>query len=270
MTRIALGIEYDGSGFSGWQRQAHCTGVQEVLERALSRVADHTVETVCAGRTDAGVHATAQVVHFDTSAERSPRAWTLGTNCHLPPEVCVTWAQPVVDDFHARYSATARSYRYIIQNRDVRPGLLRGRVAWDHWPLDAEGMAAAARCLIGEHDFSSFRAQGCQARHPRREILAIDVQRHGEFIHLDVTANAFLHHMVRNLMGCLLAVGTGTRAPQWVGAVLAGRDRSMAAPTFAPDGLYFLGPRYDAALNLPDRTPAHDWLPGPDNPEMPS
>ncbi|MFP5507503.1 MAG: tRNA pseudouridine(38-40) synthase TruA [Gammaproteobacteria bacterium] len=251
MTRIALGIEYDGSGFSGWQRQAHCTGVQEVLERALSRVADHPVETVCAGRTDAGVHATAQVVHFDTAAERSPRAWTLGTNCHLPPEVCVTWAQPVAEDFHARYSATARSYRYIIQNRDVRPGLLRGRVAWDHWPLNAERMAAAARCLIGEHDFSSFRAQGCQARHPRREILAIDVQRHGEFIHLDVTANAFLHHMVRNIAGTLMAVGRGEQPVDWVREVLEARDRKVAGITAAAAGLYLVQVRYPERFGVP-------------------
>lgn len=249
--RIALGIEYDGSHFSGWQRQAHAVGVQQVLEEALSKVADHSVEVVCAGRTDAGVHATAQVVHFDTEAERSPRAWVLGTTCNLPAEVCVNWAQPVSPEFHARFSATGRRYRYVILNRPVRPALLHERVCWEHWPLDAARMAEAAACLLGEHDFSSFRAQGCQARHPRREIYALDIQRHGEFIYLDIAANAFLHHMVRNVAGTLMAVGRGDRSVGWVAEVLAARDRTAGGATAPAAGLYLVDVRYPERFGLP-------------------
>lgn len=242
--RIALGIEYDGSRFSGWQRQAHATGVQQVLEEALSKVADHPVDVVCAGRTDAGVHATAQVVHFDTASVRAPRAWILGATSNLPREVCVTWAQPVADDFHARFSATGRQYRYIIFNRRIRPALLRDRVCWEYWPLDADRMAEAARCLIGEHDFSSFRAQGCQARHPLREIYSLEIQRHGEFIYLDIAANAFLHHMVRNIAGTLLAVGRGDEPVEWVRNVLEARDRTRGGITSSAAGLYLVQVRY--------------------------
>jgi tRNA pseudouridine38-40 synthase len=249
--RIALGIEYDGSRFSGWQRQAHAVGVQQVLEEALSKVADHPVEVVCAGRTDAGVHATAQVVHFDTGAMRSPRAWVLGTTCGLPPEVCVNWAQPVAEEFHARFSATGRRYRYVILNRPVRPALLHGRVCWEHWPLDEARMAEAAACLRGEHDFSSFRAQGCQAKHPHREIHALDVRREGEFIYLDVAANAFLHHMVRNIAGTLLAVGRGDRPVDWVAEVLAARDRTAGGVTAPAGGLYLVQVQYPERFGLP-------------------
>jgi len=256
--RIALGIEYDGSRFSGWQRQAHAVGVQQVLEEAVSKVADHPVELVCAGRTDAGVHATAQVVHFDTESVRSPRAWVLGTTCNLPPAVCVNWAQPVGEDFHARFSATGRRYRYVILNRPVRPALLHGRVCWEHGPLDAARMAAAAVCLHGEHDFSSFRAQGCQAKHPRREIQALDVRREGEFIYLDVAANAFLHHMVRNIAGTLLAVGRGERPVDWVAEVLSARDRTAGGVTAPAGGLYLVQVRYPECFGLPQtaRPPA--------------
>lgn len=249
--RIALGIEYDGSRFSGWQRQAHAVGVQQVLEEAISNVADHPVKVVCAGRTDAGVHATTQVVHFDTGAVRSPRAWVLGTTCKLPPEVCVTWAQPVDEAFHARFSATGRRYRYVIFNRPVRPALLHGRVCWEHRPLDDTRMAAAAVCLHGEHDFSSFRAQGCQAGHPRREIHALDVRRQGEFIHLDVAANAFLHHMVRNIAGTLLAVGRGERPVEWVKEVLEARDRTVAGITAPAAGLYLVQVQYPERFGVP-------------------
>lgn len=249
--RIALGIEYDGSRFSGWQRQAHATGVQQVLEEALSKVADHPVDLVCAGRTDAGVHATAQVAHFDTSAERSTRAWILGATCNLPSAVCVNWAQAVPGDFHARFSATGRRYRYIILNRPVRPALLHERVCWEHWPLDVERMATAARCLIGEHDFTSFRAQGCQARHPRREVYSVEIQRHGDFIYLDIAANAFLHHMVRNIAGTLLAVGRGDQPVEWVEQVLTARDRTRGGITAPAGGLYFVQVRYPAQFALP-------------------
>ena len=249
--RIALGIEYNGSRFSGWQRQAHATGVQHVLEQALSKVADHPVEVVCAGRTDAGVHATAQVVHFDTEATRSPRSWILGATCNLPPEVCVTWAQPVAEDFHARFSATGRQYRYIILNRTVRPALLRDRVCWEYSQLGVARMAEASQCLIGEHDFSSFRAQACQAKHPRREIYSLEIHRHGEFVYLDIAANAFLHHMVRNIAGTLLAVGRGEQAVGWARDVLEARDRNTAGITASAAGLYLVQVRYPERFGVP-------------------
>ncbi|MBI5041936.1 MAG: tRNA pseudouridine(38-40) synthase TruA [Gammaproteobacteria bacterium] len=249
--RIAMGIEYDGSPFSGWQRQLHASGIQEALERALSRVADHPVAVVCAGRTDAGVHATAQVVHFDTDARRDMRAWMLGTTCNLPPEVCVTWAQPVAEDFHARFSAVGRQYRYIILNRTVRPSLLRHRVCWEHAPLDAARMAEASRCLIGTHDFSSFRAQGCQAKNPLREVTSLEIHRHGEFIYLDIAANAFLHHMVRNIAGTLLAVGRGDQHVEWVRNVLEARNRTVGGITASAAGLYLVQVRYPEQFGVP-------------------
>ena len=249
--RIALGIEYDGSRFSGWQRQPHALGVQQVLEEALSIVADHPVTVVCAGRTDAGVHATAQVVHFDTESSRDARAWLLGTTSKLPPEVCVTWAQPVSDDFHARFSAIGRQYRYIVLNRQVRPALLHERVSCEFRPLDEVRMAEAARCLVGLHDFSSFRAQGCQAKNPQRYVYALDIQRHGEFIYLDIAANAFLHHMVRNIAGTLIAVGRGDRPIEWVQNVLEARDRNIAGITASAAGLYFVQVRYPEHFAVP-------------------
>lgn len=257
--RIAMGIEYDGGPFSGWQRQPHALGVQQVLEQALAKVAAHPVAVVCAGRTDAGVHATAQVVHFDTDAVRAPRAWMLGTTCNLPPEVCVTWAQPVSDDFHARFSASGRQYRYIVLNRIVRPSLLRQRVCWEYAPLDAARMAEASRCLVGEHDFSSFRAQGCQARHPRREIYSLEIHRHGEFVYLDIAANAFLHHMVRNIAGTLLAVGRGDRPVEWVRDVLEARDRTVSGITASAAGLYLVQVRYPERFGVP-QTAQLPWL----------
>ncbi|PZN30457.1 MAG: tRNA pseudouridine(38-40) synthase TruA [Proteobacteria bacterium] len=252
--RIALGLEYDGSAFAGWQAQAHAQGVQSVVEAAVARVADHPVEVVAAGRTDAGVHAAMQVVHFDTTSVRSARGWVLGTTTHLPPAVSVLWAREVPEAFHARYSALARTYRYLILNRTVRPALDHNRVCWIHAPLDHERMQAGAMHLVGEHDFSSFRAAECQSRTPMRRIYEIEVTRHGEYLEIRVMANAFLHHMVRNIAGVLIAVGTGERPVDWPREVLAARDRRQGGVTAPPGGLYLAGIRYAPALGLPSET----------------
>lgn len=248
--RIACGIEYDGAAFCGWQRQPGSRTVQGVVEQALSFVADHAVEVACAGRTDAGVHATAQVVHFDTTAERSQRAWVLGGNSRLPDDVRLLWARPVEEDFHARFSAQARRYRYVILNRPVASALARSRVAWDHRPLDAARMLAGARHLLGEHDFSSFRALACQAKHAVRTVNALEVTRSGPYLYLDVEANAFLHHMVRNIAGVLMAVGRGEQAPDWVRAVLEQRDRTRGGVTAPAAGLYLVGVRYPLSYGI--------------------
>ena len=249
--RYALGIEYDGSGFQGWQRLSHGPSVQAAVEQALAFVLDHPVAVVCAGRTDAGVHGACQVVHFDTDAERTAYALRQGGNSRLPKSVAVLWAQGVADDFHARYSARARRYRYTILNRDVRPALLRDHLTWERAPLDAEAMHRAAQALVGEHDFSAFRTSQCQARHPRREVQALAVRRDGDRVTVDITANAFLHHMVRNIVGSLLLVGRGERPQAWIGELLEGRDRVAAGPTAPAAGLVFLGPRYPASWDLP-------------------
>ena len=253
--RYALGVEYDGSGFSGWQRLGAAGDalptVQGALEAALSSVADAPVTTVCAGRTDAGVHGRCQVVHFDTSAVRDPRGWVLGTTTRLPPAVCVRWCVPVDATFHARFSARARRYRYRILNRGVRPALGRQYLSWVRPALDADAMHRAAQALVGEHDFSAFRAVQCQARHPRRDLQAIGVWRDGDQLVVDVRANAFLHHMVRNIVGSLLEVGTGERREDWMAALLAGRDRTRAGVTAPSAGLEFLGPCYGADCMLP-------------------
>ncbi|KFN49749.1 tRNA pseudouridine(38-40) synthase TruA [Arenimonas composti] len=249
--RHALGIEYDGSGFSGWQRLKHGPSVQAEVEAALGFVLDHPVDVTCAGRTDAGVHAACQVVHFDSEAPRTPYALRQGMNSRLARSVSVLWAMPVPDDFHARYSARARRYRYRILNRAVRPALLREHLTWERLPLDAAAMHAAAQALVGEHDFSAFRTVHCQAPHPVRELQQISVVREGEQVIVEVQANAFLHHMVRNIVGSLLPVGRGERPAEWVGELLAGRDRSVAGPTAPAAGLLFLGPRYPAAWGLP-------------------
>lgn len=249
--RIALGIEYDGGAFNGWQRQSHAPSVQEAVERAVSKVADHPVGVVCAGRTDTGVHATAQVVHFDTSAQRRMRSWILGANANLPPGVSVTWARSVTEDFHARFKAQARQYRYVILNRMFRPALLRDRVCWDHNPLEAEAMHAAAQALVGEHDFSAFRALACQASHPVRTVHRLEVARRGDLIYLDIEANAFLHHMVRNIAGTLIAIGRGDQPVEWAGELLAGRDRSRSGITAPAGGLYFVKVSYPAQFGLP-------------------
>ncbi len=253
--KIALGVEYDGSRYHGWQKQPHAPSVQAVLEAAVARVAAAPVSVVCAGRTDTGVHAQAQVVHFETAAERPDRAWLLGVNSHLPPDVALRWARHVADDFHARYAATARSYRYVILNRPTRPALLARRVTWVHRPLDAACMHEAAQALRGEHDFSTYRALGCQARHPRRCIESIAVTRDGECLYLDVTANAFLHHMVRNIAGVLIAIGKGERPVTWAGELLALRDRRQGGVTAPPHGLYLVGVRYPARFGLPEPPP---------------
>jgi tRNA pseudouridine38-40 synthase len=250
--RLALGIEYDGTDFSGWQRLSHGRTVQAALESALTFVAAEAIEVTCAGRTDAGVHARCQVVHFDTSAERSVRSWTLGANSRLPGSVAVLWATPVAADFHARYSAVARRYRYAILNRPVRAALDARRVAWERLPLDAAAMHAAAQALIGEHDFSAFRAVSCQARSARRNVVELAVARNGEYIEIEIEANAFLHHMVRNVVGSLLMVGRGEQPIAWIGELLRGGDRTVAGPTAPPQGLTFLGPRYPARFELPD------------------
>ena len=252
--RIALGIEYDGSRFSGWQMQQHATRtVQQELERALSVVADEHIKVVCAGRTDTGVHATQQVVHFDTRAVRPDKAWILGVNAHLPHDVSCLWSHPVADDFSARFTATARQYRYIIHNRLARPALLDQRVAWRHGPLDTTAMESAAQVLVGEQDFSAFRSSMCQAEHARRCIHFINISRHGEFIYVDIAANAFLHHMVRNIVGSLLMVGTGEQPEEWIASLLARRDRTLAGPTAPAQGLYLVKVTYSEHCNLPQQ-----------------
>nr|WP_298721563.1 tRNA pseudouridine(38-40) synthase TruA [uncultured Steroidobacter sp.] len=251
MPRIALGIEYDGSSFAGWQSQEHARGIQSVVEKGLSVVADHPVEAVAAGRTDAGVHAAMQVVHFDTTAIRSERSWMLGAVSNMPNEVSVLWAREVPEGFHARYSAMARRYRYVILNRVPRPALNAKRVAWIREPLDEKRMHEAAQHLVGEHDFSSFRAAQCQSRTPMRNLHEIAVTRHGELVVLTVCANAFLHHMVRNIAGVLIAIGTGEQPVDWSAQVLAYRDRKLGGVTAVPSGLYLAGIRYAPALNLP-------------------
>ncbi len=248
--RYALGIEYDGRGFCGWQSQAGGGAVQDAVERALSIVADAPVRVVCAGRTDAGVHALEQIVHFDTESRRPDNAWVRGVNAHLPPSVAVCWAQEVPQDFHARFSALGRRYRYLLLNRPQRPGLQAGRIGWYHRPLDAPAMARAAALLLGEHDFSAFRAAECQAKSPVRQLRVADVARRGELIVFDFAANAFLHHMVRNIVGALVDVGKGGRPVEWIADLLACRDRRCAAPTFAAAGLYFAGVDYDPVWNL--------------------
>jgi tRNA pseudouridine38-40 synthase len=253
--RYALGVEYDGSGFRGWQRlgasRAGERTVQAALEQALASVADASVQATCAGRTDAGVHAQCQVVHFDSDACREPRSWTLGTTSRLPAEVCVQWCLPVDDGFHARFSARARRYRYRLLNRAVRPALGRQWLGWERLPLDAEAMHRAAQALRGEHDFSAFRTVHCQARHPRRDLQHISVRREGQQVVVEVQANAFLHHMVRNIVGSLLLVGRGERPEDWLAELLTGRDRSVAGPTAPAEGLVFLGPLYEAKWGLP-------------------
>jgi tRNA pseudouridine38-40 synthase len=254
--RYALGVEYDGSGFHGWQRLGKpgtdtVRTVQATIETALSFVADQPVETICAGRTDAGVHGRCQVVHFDSVVGREPRSWSLGATSRLPADVCVRWCVPVADDFHARFSARARRYRYRILNRSVRPALGRQYLTWIRPPLDADAMHEAAQVLVGEHDFSAFRTVHCQAPHARRDLHLVCVQRHGDEVAIDVQANAFLHHMVRNIVGSLLEVGMGERPATWIGDVLAGRDRTLAGPTAPASGLEFVGPRYPASWRLP-------------------
>jgi tRNA pseudouridine38-40 synthase len=257
--RIALGLEYDGAAFCGWQTQPGGCGVQDHLQAALSRLADSAIEVTAAGRTDTGVHATAQVVHFDTEAVREPHAWVRGTNANLSPSARVLWAVPVPSDFHARYSARSRSYRYLLLDGPVAPAILDGHVGWYHRRLELAPMAEAAKSLVGEHDFSSFRDSQCQAKSPIRNLTSARVERRGELIDFTFRANAFLHHMVRNLVGSLVYVGAGKQDPSWIGQLLGERDRRNAAPTFAPEGLYLAAIEYDPAFTLP-AFPPHPLL----------
>ncbi|MGC1550783.1 MAG: tRNA pseudouridine(38-40) synthase TruA [Rhodanobacter sp.] len=249
--RIALGIEYDGTDFLGWQRLSHGATVQGALEQALSFVAAHPIEVTCAGRTDAGVHGRCQVVHFDTDVQRDMRGWILGGCSNLPASVAVLWAQPVNGEFHARFSARSRRYRYTILNRPVRAALDARYVTWERHALDAARMHEAAQVLIGEHDFSAFRAISCQAAHARRCVLAVSVRREDERVIVEIEANAFLHHMVRNIVGSLLPIGRGEQPVTWMAELLAGRNREVAGPTALSSGLTFIGPRYEAHWGLP-------------------
>ncbi|MBS0404346.1 MAG: tRNA pseudouridine(38-40) synthase TruA [Proteobacteria bacterium] len=261
MTRIALGLSFAGTRYHGWQSQPSGQTVQDRLERALLQFATQPLHTLCAGRTDAGVHGLMQVVHFDTTLQRAPFSWVRGTNRYLPPDIAVQWAQAVPDAFHARASALARRYTYIVLQSPVRPSLDAARVGWSFRPLDGAAMRAAAAHLEGEHDFSSFRASLCQALSPVKQLAPIVIEQRGAYWRFDFEANAFLHHMIRNIMGCLIQVGQGLHPPDWLREVLQARDRDAAAPTFAPDGLYFRGPVYAEHWGLPTRTAAYDWLP---------
>ncbi len=253
MVRVALGLEYDGSHFCGWQTQPEACAVQNALETALSQIASELIVVASAGRTDSGVHAWAQVVHFDTTAQRPESAWVRGVNALLPPSVAVCWARVVAPTFHARFSAQARRYRYLLLNRPTRPAMASGRVGWFHAPLDLESMREAADFLIGEHDFSAFRAAECQAKTPVRTLSELSIQRQNECLIFDLRANAFLHHMVRNIVGALVYVGKGKHPPDWVAELLQARERKFAAPTFAPDGLYLSGVEYPAHWGIPSR-----------------
>jgi tRNA pseudouridine38-40 synthase len=254
VSRIALGIEYKGARYRGWQRQeAGVPSVQEVLEKALSQVAAEPVSVICAGRTDAGVHASGQVVHFDTRVERPLKAWIMGGNANLPADVSVTWAKVMPADFHARFKAFARRYRYVIYNDPIRPAHLAEEVTWNHRPLDVVRMREAAAHLVGTHDFTSFRAVQCQAKSPVKTVHHLEVIEHGRFIVIDVRANAFLHHMVRNFAGVLMTIGAGEREPGWVGEVLAARDRRSGGVTAHPYGLYLVQVEYPQEFELPQR-----------------
>ena len=254
VSRIALGIEYKGARYRGWQRQeAGVPSVQEALEKALSQVAAEPVSVICAGRTDAGVHASGQVVHFDTRVERPLKAWVMGGNANLPADVSVTWAKVMPTDFHARFKAFARRYRYVIYNDPIRPAHLAEEVTWNHRPLDVARMREAAAHLVGTHDFTSFRAVQCQAKSPVKTVHHLEVIEHGRFIVIDVRANAFLHHMVRNFAGVLMTIGAGEREPGWVGEVLAARDRRSGGVTAHPYGLYLVQVEYPQEFELPQR-----------------
>jgi len=251
--RIALGIEYDGSNYCGWQSQPDGRTVQDVLQLALSQIASAPITVIAAGRTDTGVHAVEQVIHFDTQTLRPLTAWVRGVNALLPSSIAVLWAHAVSDEFHARFSAQARSYTYYLFCRPVRSALQHGKVGWFHQSLDVDAMRLAAKYLLGEHDFSAFRASACQAKSPVKNLIQLDIQQQGSMISLELTANAFLHHMVRNIVGCLVYIGKGKHPPQWMQTVLEGRERSQAAPTFAPDGLYLRKIAYDAKWDLPQQ-----------------
>ncbi len=259
--RVVLGIAYRGSAYSGWQSQPGGRTVQDHVEAAISAFADAPLKSICAGRTDAGVHAINQVVHFDTDAVRAVDAWVRGCNRYLPPDIAVQWCRFMPASFHSRASAIGRRYDYLLLESPVRPAIETGLAGWTFRALDGDAMRLAAQALVGTHDFSAFRSAGCQALSPVKTMRGLAIERRGAYWRFRFEADAFLHHMIRNVVGCLVAVGSGARTPEWLADVLAGRDRSLAAATFAPDGLYFLGPYYDAAHGIPDKTPAMDWLP---------
>ena len=262
--RVALGISYNGSAYQGWQSQLSGNTIQDQLESALAKFAMHPLRVMCAGRTDAGVHGLMQVAHFDTPLERDMASWVRGTNAYLPRDIAVQWAQKMPDGqdgFHSRASAIARRYAYVLLESAVRPSVEAGRVGWVYRPMDSIAVESAAAYLLGEHDFSSFRAAQCQAKSPVKTITSIKVSRRGPYWRFEFEANAFLHHMIRNIMGCLVSIGQGGHSPEWILDVLAARSRDAAAPTFSPDGLYFLGPVYEDHFGLPSSAPAYDWLP---------
>ncbi len=262
--RLALGLSYLGTAYRGWQSQPDVATVQDAVEQALGRFAGGSspLRTICAGRTDTGVHALNQVIHLDTEIDRREFSWVRGSNRYLPMDIAVQWCRRVPDGFHARFAARGRRYVYLLLESAVRPSLESDRVGWVFRPLDGDAMREAASLLIGEHDFSAFRSAQCQALSPIKQLREITISRNGHCWRFDFEASAFLHHMVRNLMGSLIAVGSGSRSAAWLAEVLAGRDRAQAAPTFSPNGLYFVGPHYDAALALPTHTAAMDGLPG--------
>lgn len=253
--RIALGIEYDGSRYCGWQYQDHSPSVQEKVEQALAFVANHEVRVSCAGRTDTGVHALGQVVHFDTDAVRSDHAWVLGGNANLPEDITVLWAKQMPANFHARFSAVRRLYRYVIFNRPMRPAILAKRVSWEYRPLQIERMREATQYLIGEHDFSSYRALACQAKSPVRTLHRLDISRHCDMVILELEANGFLHHMVRNIAGVLMKIGAGEADPAWAREVLEQRDRTQGGVTASPHGLYFVTAYYPDQYSIPALLP---------------
>ncbi len=259
--RVALGISYRGQAYQGWQSQRGGQTVQDRVERALSQFIDMPVRCLCAGRTDTGVHALNQVIHLDSTVVREPASWVRGTNRYLPPDIAVQWAQPVGDDFHARNSAHGRRYVYVLLQSPVRPAIEAGLVGWSFRPLDGALLQQAADVLVGEHDFSAFRSYECQAASPVKTIRSIAITQRGPYWRFEFDANAFLHHMVRNLIGSLLAVGNGTRTVEWLAAVLQARERRLAAPTFPAAGLYFIGPYYDAALAIPGPPETLAWMP---------
>lgn len=250
--RFALGIEYDGHGFYGWQAQENLLTVQGCLESALSKIADTPIKTFCAGRTDAGVHATGQVVHFETEVTRGLQAWSMGTNTHLPAAICVRWVKEVDSQFHARFSALSRRYRYVIYNHKTRPAILHSRVTWYYRELDVVRMQLAASHLLGEQDFSSFRAAGCESNSPMRDVKCATVSRQGPFVIFDIEANAFLQHMVRNIVGALMRIGAGLEEPDWMQTVLAAKDRKMASETAPPTGLYLTLVKYPSNYAIPE------------------
>jgi tRNA pseudouridine38-40 synthase len=259
--RVVLGVSYRGQGYRGWQSQADGCTIQDALESALQKFADRPVRTHCAGRTDAGVHALNQVVHFDTEAVRPDNAWVRAVNRYLPSDIAIQWCRFRDDGFHARFSALGRRYTYVLLESPVRPSIEARSAGWSFRALDGARLRAAARILLGEHDFSAFRSSECQARSPVKTIRAIQISRRAAYWRFDFDANAYLHHMVRNLMGALVAVGNGSRRVEWLASVLASGRRELGAPTFPADGLYFAGPYYDPSQDIPQFTPAMDWLP---------